>query len=112
MMRAEGIRLVNALDDILTKVLILERETKGKSDPSNLKDSASDPLVGGETVFYGTRNGIVADVAPAEGKAYTFMVINVCCMKLELSPRVSSMFSDQMWFLLDVNHSFRIQKAG
>ncbi|XWS50614.1 hypothetical protein CRYUN_Cryun12cG0101500 [Craigia yunnanensis] len=44
-------------------------KTKGKSDSSNLKDSASEPLVGGETVFYGSRNGVVAEVAPAEGMA-------------------------------------------
>ncbi|MBA0815758.1 hypothetical protein Gohar_000498 [Gossypium harknessii] len=41
-------------------------EMKGKSDSSNLKDSASEPLVGGETVFYDSWNEIVA---PAEGMA-------------------------------------------
>lgn len=44
-------------------------KTKGKSDSRNLKVSASEPLVGGETVFYGSRNGVVAEVAPAEGMA-------------------------------------------
>ncbi|XVF54029.1 hypothetical protein PTKIN_Ptkin05aG0148700 [Pterospermum kingtungense] len=44
-------------------------KNKGKRDSSNLKDSASEPLVGGETVFYGSRNGVVAEVAPAEGMA-------------------------------------------
>ncbi|XVF09754.1 hypothetical protein REPUB_Repub07fG0123000 [Reevesia pubescens] len=44
-------------------------KTKGKSHPSNVKDSASEPLVGGETVFYGSRNGVVAEVVPAEGMA-------------------------------------------
>ncbi|KAK8495132.1 hypothetical protein V6N12_047128 [Hibiscus sabdariffa] len=42
---------------------------KGKIDSSNPKDPASEPLVGGETVFYGSRNSVVAEVAPAEGMA-------------------------------------------
>ncbi|PPS03447.1 hypothetical protein GOBAR_AA17199 [Gossypium barbadense] len=41
-------------------------KTKDKSDSSNTKDSASEPIVGGETVFYGSRNRVVA---PAEGMA-------------------------------------------
>ncbi|XP_022765522.1 uncharacterized protein LOC111310367 isoform X2 [Durio zibethinus] len=44
-------------------------KTNGKSDSSNLKDSASEPLVGGETVFYGSRYNVVAEVVPAEGMA-------------------------------------------
>ncbi|KAB2066878.1 hypothetical protein ES319_A09G188600v1 [Gossypium barbadense] len=44
-------------------------KTKDKSDSSNTKDSASEPIVGGETVFYGSRNRVVAEVAPAEGMA-------------------------------------------
>ncbi|XWS37745.1 hypothetical protein CRYUN_Cryun19dG0071400 [Craigia yunnanensis] len=44
-------------------------KTKGKSDSSNPKDSASEPLVGGEPVFHGSRNGVTAEVAPAEGMA-------------------------------------------
>ncbi|GKU89418.1 hypothetical protein SLEP1_g3556 [Rubroshorea leprosula] len=42
---------------------------KAKNDPNNPKDSGSEPLVGGETVFYGSRNSIVAEVAPTEGMA-------------------------------------------
>ncbi|PON69946.1 Prolyl 4-hydroxylase, alpha subunit [Parasponia andersonii] len=42
---------------------------KGKNDLKNSKDSPSEPLVGGETVFYGSRNSVVAEVAPAEGMA-------------------------------------------
>ncbi|CAN1267408.1 hypothetical protein LINPERPRIM_LOCUS12815 [Linum perenne] len=41
--------------------------SKGKS--SSQKDTSMEPLVGGETVFYGWRNNIVAEVAPAEGMA-------------------------------------------
>ncbi|XP_039045227.1 uncharacterized protein LOC120184958 [Hibiscus syriacus] len=44
-------------------------ETKGKSDSNNSKDSESEPLVGGETVFYDSWNGVAAEVAPAEGMA-------------------------------------------
>ncbi|KAK3177270.1 hypothetical protein Dsin_032717 [Dipteronia sinensis] len=36
---------------------------------NNPNDSSSEPLVGGETVFYGSRNKLVAEVAPAEGMA-------------------------------------------
>ncbi|XP_062120546.1 uncharacterized protein LOC133834811 [Humulus lupulus] len=44
---------------------------KGKNDPKNPKDSQSEPLVGGETVFYGStfRNSVVAEVSPTEGMA-------------------------------------------
>ncbi|KAE8724024.1 putative Peroxidase [Hibiscus syriacus] len=41
-------------------------KTKSKIDSSSPKDPALEPLVGGETVFYGSRNSVVA---PAEGKA-------------------------------------------
>ncbi|KAJ9679178.1 hypothetical protein PVL29_021187 [Vitis rotundifolia] len=44
-----------------------KQKTKGVQ--SNVGDSSSEPLVGGETVFYGSRNGIVAEVAPTEGMA-------------------------------------------
>ncbi|KAK9914166.1 hypothetical protein M0R45_037958 [Rubus argutus] len=42
---------------------------KAKNDVSTPRDSSSEPLVGGETVFYGSRNSVVAEVAPAEGMA-------------------------------------------
>lgn len=43
---------------------------KGRSDSNNpSNDSSSEPLIGGETVFYGSRNGVVAEVAPLEGMA-------------------------------------------
>lgn len=42
---------------------------KGKNDRKNVKDSSSEPLVGGETVFYCSRNSVVAEVAPTEGMA-------------------------------------------
>lgn len=45
-------------------------ETEGKSDLSNLKDSASEPLVGGETVFYDSWNEIVA-----EANFFPFMLL-------------------------------------
>lgn len=37
-------------------------KTKTKNDPNSLKDASSEALVGGETVFYGSRNVVVADV--------------------------------------------------
>lgn len=45
-------------------------KTKSKSNSSKTNDSSSaETLVGGETVFYGSRNSIVAEVAPMEGMA-------------------------------------------
>ncbi|KAL9409584.1 hypothetical protein AB3S75_047905 [Citrus x aurantiifolia] len=44
-------------------------KAKAKNDSSNHNDSSSEPLVGGETVFYGSRNKLVAEVAPIEGMA-------------------------------------------
>ena len=35
---------------------------KAKNDVSNAQDSFSETLVGGETVFYGSRNSVVAEV--------------------------------------------------
>ncbi|GMN44691.1 hypothetical protein TIFTF001_013883 [Ficus carica] len=43
--------------------------SKGKNDLKGSKDSSLEPLVGGETVFYGSRNNVVAEVAPTEGMA-------------------------------------------
>jgi len=39
-----------------------ELKSKPKNDSSNSLVSSVDPLVGGETVFYGPRNKIVAEV--------------------------------------------------
>ncbi|XVF19333.1 hypothetical protein REPUB_Repub11eG0101600 [Reevesia pubescens] len=47
----------------------MKKKRYNKSHPSNVKDFASEPLVGRETVFYGSRNGVVTEVAPAEGMA-------------------------------------------
>ncbi|KDP22345.1 hypothetical protein JCGZ_26176 [Jatropha curcas] len=46
-----------------------DSKAKIKKEPNGSKDSPSEPLVGGETVFYGSRNGVVAEVAPTEGMA-------------------------------------------
>ncbi|KAK9724532.1 hypothetical protein RND81_05G080100 [Saponaria officinalis] len=42
-------------------------KSKGKSDSKSVADAEA--LVGGETVFYGSRNCVVAEVAPEEGMA-------------------------------------------
>ncbi|KAL9412173.1 hypothetical protein AB3S75_045737 [Citrus x aurantiifolia] len=44
-------------------------KAKAKNDLSIHNDSSPEPLVGGETVFYGSRNKLVAEVAPIEGMA-------------------------------------------
>ncbi|VFQ82363.1 unnamed protein product [Cuscuta campestris] len=43
-------------------------KSKAKVD-KNAQDSLTEPLVGGETVFYGPRNSLVAEVPPCEGMA-------------------------------------------
>ncbi|CAM8909045.1 unnamed protein product [Rhodiola kirilowii] len=43
--------------------------SKGKKESSTEKDTLLEPLIGGETVFYGSRNSLVAEVAPVEGMA-------------------------------------------
>lgn len=40
----------------------VELKSKSKNDSSNPTDSSFEPLVGGETVFYGHRNSTVAEV--------------------------------------------------
>ncbi|KAK4745418.1 hypothetical protein SAY87_011730 [Trapa incisa] len=41
----------------------------GPKPKNGAKDLSSDVLVGGETVFYSSRNSVVAEVAPTEGMA-------------------------------------------
>ncbi|CAI0404142.1 unnamed protein product [Linum tenue] len=53
-------------------LIYLSGSSKAKASKSELdsqKDASMVPLVGGETVFYGWRNNVVAEVAPAEGMA-------------------------------------------
>lgn len=47
-----------------TLLIYLSGDSKArtKRDPNDSKDSSLEPLVGGETVFYGSRNGVVAEV--------------------------------------------------
>ncbi|KAL0341089.1 UNVERIFIED_CONTAM: hypothetical protein Sradi_4625700 [Sesamum radiatum] len=44
-------------------------KTKAKPKNDNSSQDSSEPLVGGETVFYGPRNALVAEVPPTEGMA-------------------------------------------
>ncbi|CAO2821089.1 unnamed protein product [Amaranthus hypochondriacus] len=53
-------------------------QSKGKNDVKS--QSNSDPLVGGETVFYGSRNSVVAEVAPAEGMALVHIHGDKCML--------------------------------
>ncbi|KAK4280422.1 hypothetical protein QN277_012049 [Acacia crassicarpa] len=55
-----------------------------KSSPKNATknpgDSSVDPLVGGETVFYGSRNSVVAEVTPTEGVALLHLHGDKCLL--------------------------------
>ncbi|KAK9060916.1 hypothetical protein SSX86_018096 [Deinandra increscens subsp. villosa] len=53
-------------------------ESKPKSDVNGSHDSF-EPLVGGETVFYGPRNSLVAEVTPTQGMAL-FHIHGAKCM--------------------------------
>ncbi|CAJ1977115.1 unnamed protein product [Sphenostylis stenocarpa] len=57
-----------------------ELKSKPKNDSSNSSVSSVDPLVGGETVFYGPRNKIVAEVAPTEGTALLHLHGDKCLL--------------------------------
>ncbi|KAF6160419.1 hypothetical protein GIB67_019188 [Kingdonia uniflora] len=46
-----------------------DSRTKPNSDLASKGNSSAEPLVGGETVFYDSRRGVVAEVAPVEGMA-------------------------------------------
>ncbi|XP_028768522.1 uncharacterized protein LOC114726124 isoform X2 [Neltuma alba] len=55
-----------------------------KSSPKNATkkpgDLSVDPLSGGETVFYGSRNSVVAEVAPTEGMALLHLHGDKCLL--------------------------------
>ncbi|KAL4575889.1 hypothetical protein LXL04_011976 [Taraxacum kok-saghyz] len=51
----------------------------GEVDSKLKSDDVSEPLVGGETVFYGPRNSLVAEVSPIQGMAL-FHVHGAKCM--------------------------------
>lgn len=53
-------------------------DSKPQSD-MNSSDDSSESLVGGETVFYGSRNSIVAEVTPTQGMAL-FHIHGAKCM--------------------------------
>ncbi|XP_020208709.1 uncharacterized protein LOC109793659 isoform X1 [Cajanus cajan] len=57
-----------------------EHKSKPKKDPRNTAVSSFDPLVGGETVFYGPRNNTVAEVAPTEGTALLHLHGDKCLL--------------------------------
>ncbi|CAK9318317.1 unnamed protein product [Citrullus colocynthis] len=55
-------------------------KNKTKNDTNNFKDPCSEPLVGGETVFYGSRNSVVAEVPPTEGMALLHLHGDKCLL--------------------------------
>ncbi|XP_022140818.1 uncharacterized protein LOC111011396 [Momordica charantia] len=65
-----------------TLLIYLSGGSKGKTknDTNDSKGPSSEPLVGGETVFYGSRNGVVAEVAPTEGMALLHLHGDKCLL--------------------------------
>ncbi|KAH6828214.1 2-oxoglutarate and oxygenase superfamily protein [Perilla frutescens var. hirtella] len=65
-------------------LLIYLSGAPGKSKAKSKNDSSSqdslDQLVGGETVFYGPRNALVAEVAPTEGMALVHIHGDKCML--------------------------------
>ncbi|KAJ8771447.1 hypothetical protein K2173_026624 [Erythroxylum novogranatense] len=64
----ESINLGEGKRTHYTLLIYLSGISSAKSK-TDAKDTSLEPLVGGETVFYGSRNGVVAEVAPTEGMA-------------------------------------------
>ncbi|GFP84762.1 hypothetical protein PHJA_000620100 [Phtheirospermum japonicum] len=55
-------------------------KTKAKSKNDDASQDSLDPLVGGETVFYGPRNALVAEVPPREGMALVHIHGDKCML--------------------------------
>ncbi|KAF7821276.1 2-oxoglutarate and Fe(II)-dependent oxygenase superfamily protein isoform 1 [Senna tora] len=55
-------------------------KSNSKNATNNSSDSSVDPLIGGETVFYGSRNSVVAEVAPIEGMALLHLHGDKCLL--------------------------------
>ena len=68
-------------------------KTKGVEFESNARDSSLEPLVGGETVFYGSRNGIVAEVSPLSFLPTSLVIILLFVIVFYLS-----FFFDNIFF--------------
>ncbi|XP_074281931.1 uncharacterized protein LOC141606630 [Silene latifolia] len=63
-----------------TLLIYLSGGSKSKSKSDGKSSSDAEPLVGGETVFYGSRNSVVAEVAPEEGMALVHIHGDKCML--------------------------------
>ncbi|XP_075108096.1 uncharacterized protein LOC107762755 [Nicotiana tabacum] len=64
-----------------TLLIYLSGGSKSKTkDDKDSQDSLSETLVGGETVFYGPRNALVAEVPPTEGMALVHIHGDKCML--------------------------------
>lgn len=78
-----------------------KQKTKGVQ--SNVGDSSSEPLVGGETVFYGSRNGIVAEVNPLSFLSTSLAIILHFVIVFFLSFFFDNIFFDLICLTLEVS---------
>lgn len=78
-----------------------KQKTKGVQ--SNVGDSSSEPLVGGETVFYGSRNGIVAEVNPLSFLPTSLAIILHFVIVFFLSFFFDNIFFDLICLTLEVS---------
>ncbi|KAG9132497.1 hypothetical protein Leryth_008426 [Lithospermum erythrorhizon] len=65
----ESVHLGEGKRTVYTLLIYLSGGQKANSKGDTTTNGSSEPLVGGETVFYGPRNNLVAEVAPCEGLA-------------------------------------------
>ncbi|KAI3749012.1 hypothetical protein L6452_12519 [Arctium lappa] len=76
----EGVDLGDGKHTHYTLLIYLNGDVDSKPQSDmNSSDDSSEPLVGGETVFYGSRNSIVAEVTPTQGMAL-FHIHGAKCM--------------------------------
>ncbi|XP_042054309.1 uncharacterized protein LOC121799055 isoform X2 [Salvia splendens] len=84
-------------------LLIYLSGAPGKSKDKSKNDSSSqdslDPLVGGETVFYGPRNALVAEVVPTEGMALLHIHGDKCMLHEARNISIAMQICCCWWFV-------------
>ncbi|KAH9626062.1 hypothetical protein KSS87_001987 [Heliosperma pusillum] len=76
----ESVDLGDGKHTYYTLLIYLSGGFKSKSKSDDKSSSDVEPLAGGETVFYGSRNSVVAEVAPEEGMALVHIHGDKCML--------------------------------
>ncbi|XXG77772.1 hypothetical protein AAC387_Pa08g1863 [Persea americana] len=85
--------------------------SNGNNDVGSNRDSSPDSLVGGETVFYDHRRGIVSEVAPIEGMALLHIHGDKCMLHeaRTVTKNVKYVMRSDVVFVRDVRRDIRRQ---